>query len=365
MVETLSLTEIDFASLDLLPYGIIVLDEKGNVVFYNDREEQIAGRDRRDVLGRNFFTEVAPCTEVGAFYDRFRDTITGEGLTAEFSFHFPFQPRGRDVEIAMTGFRVEGRFLCLVAVRDVTETEFVRDRILSSQKFAGVGEVAAGVAHNFNNVLMAIGTWLHVLERESKNASPRTLRAISEISRMVTDGRAMVARIREDRLSNAAPVAEDVAINDVVLGAIQQAQARATELFPNGSVTIETTLDENLPPVAAHAGELREVFVNLLSNAVEAMDGNGKISIISSLSREGVRVAVRDFGPGMSDEVQKKIFRPLFTTKGTRGTGLGLSTSYSTIRRFGGTITFQSTSGKGTAFYVSLPPSPLSWLVTA
>ncbi len=102
-------SHIDFSTLDLLPYGIIVLDSSGNVIFYNSREEEIAGRNRMDVLGKNFFTDVAPCTQLGTFHDKFLETMIDEGLTAEFAFHFPFKPIPRDVEISLTSFNVDHR----------------------------------------------------------------------------------------------------------------------------------------------------------------------------------------------------------------------------------------------------------------
>ncbi len=352
----ISVSEIDFASLDLLPYGIIVLDIDGNVVFYNEREEQIAGNTRVDVLGRNFFTEIAPCTQVAEFFGRFKEVMATEGVPVEFSFHFPFKPEPRDVEIAMTGFRVDARTLCLVSVRDVTETEFVRDRILSSQKLADVGEVASGVAHNFNNLLMAIGTWLSVLRRDSGEKSPRATRAIEEMARAVADGRAMVARILagtspDDRVDSKL----HTEVNSVVTEAVAQARARAVQTLSGANVHVDLQLGESLPDVLAPPGELREVVVNLISNAFDALGSDGKVVVRTGCIGAEVSVAVHDSGVGMSEAVQRKMFRPLFTTKGSLGTGLGLSSSYATIRRLGGRISVESTVGVGSTFTITLP----------
>ena len=100
------------------------------------------------------------------------------------------------------------------------------------------------------------------------------------------------------------------------------------------------------------------MIVNLIVNAFEALESSGRVSVSTEYTEGSVRVIVRDNGIGMSESEQRKVFRPLFTTKGANGTGLGLSTSYSTIRRFGGTIAFQSVSGEGTSFTISLPPAP-------
>lgn len=105
---------IDFATLDLLPYGIIVTDRDGIVLYYNHREEQIAGRAREDVVGRNFFTDIAPCTQVRSFQQRFEQARDMD-LAATFDFVFPFPGNLRAVEIALTGFQYGGNRLCMIS----------------------------------------------------------------------------------------------------------------------------------------------------------------------------------------------------------------------------------------------------------
>lgn len=345
---------LSLEDLDLLPYGIIVLDEVGIILFYNEREEQIARRDRLDVLGLNFFTEVAPCANVAAFYGRFREVMASAGQTAAFAFSFPFEPARRDVEISITSFRIDERALCLLVVQDVSEIESVREKIASSREFASVGEVAAGVAHNFNNVLMAAAAWLGVLNREMTEATPRAKRAVSEISRAITDGRTMIGRIRGP-LESANLVADEVDVNDAVAAAVHRARARMNASNHEGTFQVDLSLGARLPKIFVPAGEFDEVIVNVVVNALEAVEHGGTVSVTTGIADGKVQVIVRDTGTGMSESTQKKVFQPLFTTKGPRGTALGLSTAYSAVRRFGGTIALQSVSGQGTAFTISLP----------
>lgn len=345
---------LDLPDLDLLPYGIIVLDEAGDVVFYNDREEQAAHRNRLDVLGRNFFTEIAPCTNVAEFYGRFEESMADSGLVAEFAFSFPFQPNSRDVEITMRSFSVAERQLCLLVVRDISEIETVREKFILSQELVSFGEVAAGVAHNFNNILMAVSTWSAVLERELADGTPRAKRAAAELSRAIADGRAMIARIGTP-LENLKTDVEDVDVNAIVAAALSRARARMKTAKPNQTFEPEVSFTKPLPKVCISASELNEVIVNLVVNAFEAVERGGMVSVSTEYTEREVRVIVRDTGVGMSESSQRKIFQPLFTTKGSKGMGLGLSTSYSTIRRFGGTIAVQSVSGQGTTFTISLP----------
>jgi photoactive yellow protein len=110
--------EIDFDKLDALPYGIILVDADGTILFYNQEEEEQAGRKRGDVLGKNFFTEVAPCAQVRDFYDQFREAVSKLGVIASFRFHYPLPGRPRDVQIQLASFRHEGQLLCLIIAAD-------------------------------------------------------------------------------------------------------------------------------------------------------------------------------------------------------------------------------------------------------
>lgn len=347
--------EIDFRSLELLPYGIIVVDRDGVIVYYNEREEQISGRSRVDVLGKNFFLEVAPCANVIDFYGRFRELMRNGDVTVEFTFRFPFQPRAREVEIAITKFVVEERTLGLIAVKDTTETEEVRGQILTNTRFAEVGEVASGVAHNFRNVLMSINTWLAVLQRESYNLSERGTRALTELARAVEDGRRMVERIRVEKERELVEPAITNP-NEVARHAAQQSTARAQGAgIDVSTIELKLELEASLPHVNVIESELKEVLVNLISNAYDATAAGGGIHVKTESTESSVLITVRDSGVGMSEEVQEKLFRPLFTTKGSRGTGLGLSTSFAAVRAMGGTITVSSIAGEGSIFTVALP----------
>ena len=350
--------EIDFATLDLLPYGIIVVDETGLILYYNAREEQIANRRKADVLGKNFFTEIAPCTQVQEFFGRFQETMHRVGMVANFHFHFPFPERPRDVEITLTSFQKEGSNLCLITVSDVTEKDVLREHLMRGERLREVGEVAAGVAHNFNNLLTVIRGNAELLLMHLKTDDFARQRA-EKIMKASDDGAEMVKRIREStRHYPEVPTAlVPLQLNELIKDSIAFTEdyASASQDEREARVHFKTDLADNLSPVRASASELREVFVNLLRNAVDAIEGEGEITV--STRAEGVHnvAEVRDTGAGMSEEVQEKLFRPLFTTKGERGTGLGLATCYAILRRHGGDIEVKSARGEGTTFIVKLP----------
>jgi photoactive yellow protein len=350
--------EIDFATLDLLPYGIIVVDDAGKILFYNAREEEIANRRREDVLNKNFFTEVAPCTQVQEFYGRFKETMHQAGLVADFHFLFPFPDRAREVEITLTSFQKDGLNLCLISVSDVTEKDSLREHLMRGARLREVGEVAAGVAHNFNNLLTVIrGNAELLLMHLMDDAFAR--KRVEQILKASDDGEEMIGRIRESaRHYPDAPAAMmAVPLNDLVKDSIAFTEdyAKASQDERGARIKFKTELADGLPPVLATASELREVFVNLLRNAVDAIEGEGQITARTRAEDGHNVVEISDTGTGMSPEVQEKLFRPLFTTKGNRGTGLGLATCYAILRRHGGDIKAESMPDKGTNFIVRLP----------
>jgi photoactive yellow protein len=349
---------IDFATLDLLPYGIIVVDEEGVILYYNAREEEIANRRREDVLGKNFFSEVAPCSQVQEFYGLFKETMQRAGLVADFHFHFPFPERPREVEITLTSFQKDGSNLCLISVSDVTEKDVLREHLVRGARLREVGEVAAGVAHNFNNLLTVIRGNAELLLMHLANDAYARGR-VEKILKASDDGEQMIGRIRESaRHYPEAPAAmTTLELNELVKDSIAFTEdyAKASQDERGAHIHFKTELAEGLPPVLATAGELREVFVNLLRNAVDAIEGEGEV-IACTREEDGHNVVeIKDTGAGMSREVQEKLFRPLFTTKGERGTGLGLATCYAILRRHGGDIEARSAPGEGTLFSVRLP----------
>lgn len=346
-------SNIDVETLDLLPYGIIVLDRSGSVLYYNPREEQISGRQRASVLGRNFFTEIAPCTAVREFQGRFLELVERPDATVDFDFTFAFPTGAHEVRISMTAFDDRDERLCIVAVADETERRRLQRQLARQERLRVVGETAAGVAHNFNNLLTSILGNAELALRRVED--PRARASIETILQAANDGANLVRRIR-DFTSEAQPGAfAAVDVNPLARDAIALATPYVTG---KPGARIETDLADDLPQVFAVDSEMREVLVNLLHNAADALEGPGRVTV--STRREGDRVVirVRDTGRGLGPEVRERIFVPFFTTKGDEGTGLGLATCAGIVRRHGGDIEVESEVGRGSTFAVSLPAAP-------
>ncbi len=240
---------------------------------------------------------------------------------------------------------------------DVSDTrsrlERSRNQLLVAEKLASVGKLAASVAHEIRNPLTAMKMWLFsVREAVQGNADlARKLGIISEeISRLES--------IVRDFLEFSRPRTLDCQPHDV--GAVlDQTQELLGPRFQGEKIRITCTPRSPLPPVMADAAQLKQVLLNLLGNAADAMAGGGEIRITSNAEKDAdgrpmVVLRVRDSGPGMPPDVQCRIFEPFFTTK-EQGTGLGLCIAAQIMAAHGGGLVLESSTEKGTTFAIWLP----------
>jgi photoactive yellow protein len=347
---------VDFATLELLPVGVIVVNDQGTVLFYNHREEQISGRRREDVVGRNFFLDVAPCTGVQEFHGRFGELMEHGEESVAFDFTFPFAMGARRVRINLHPFRKGSDRLCIIFVEDLTEGAKVRESILQSQRYSELGEVAAKVAHNFNNLLSVIQMSSELALERAEPAQRRNLERVLEAAQ---DGAALVARLRGIAQSGLASSRQLLDLNASVLTAADFARQLAQGAAREGR---QVGLRVNLAPgrlmVLGDGGELREAILNLLRNAIEAIPGQGTVRVLTSREPGTAVLDVIDDGSGMPPEVLRRIFTPMFTTKGDRGTGLGLASVHAAIRHHGGAVEVDSAPGQGSHFRIILPEAP-------
>jgi CheY-like chemotaxis protein len=192
----------------------------------------------------------------------------------------------------------------------------------------------------------------------SKAQEPVISRNVEIIRRAALDGAQTVRRIQEFTRTRQTRPAGRVDIPGLLRDVIELTQGRWKDEAQSRGLSYEVLMEGGpAPPVAGISGELSEVFMNLLINALDAMPGGGRFIFRVSSDRETVTVAAEDTGCGMSDEVRWRVLEPFFTTKGSRGTGLGLSVSWGIVKRHGGTIDIESSLGVGSTFVVRLPVS--------
>ncbi len=254
------------------------------------------------------------------------------------------------------------------AGRAYSELASTQEHLIKVEKMKALGELSAGIAHDFNNVLAAILGRVQLLSKQfkplkgqlEKRKSMRGLKAAIEvIEKASLDGAETVRRIQEFSRRRA----DDKNFTKVNIKEIIEDALEFTRVRWKGEVEskgIQIKIEKELPPLAPIKGspsELREVFTNLINNAIDAMPQGGRIKITAFKEDRTIFVKVEDTGSGISREIRDKIFDPFVTTKGVQATGLGLSVSYGIINRHRGTISVDSINGQGTIFTVRFPIS--------
>ncbi|HEU4932484.1 MAG TPA: ATP-binding protein [Pyrinomonadaceae bacterium] len=236
----------------------------------------------------------------------------------------------------------------------IAEQERIREQFSQMEKLSALGELASGVAHDFNNTLAGILGRAQLLQRT--NDPEKLKRGLDIIIKTAEDGAKTVKRIQDFARQRRDHNFELVSIDQILLDASEITRPRWKNCAEASNIHI--VLDLHIGSNAMVMGddsELREVLVNMVFNAVDAMPEGGRLSLTSRTVGESVIVEVIDNGVGMYPEVRSKIFDPFFTTKGKAGLGLGLAVSFGIIRRHGGNIDVESHYGKGTEFRITLP----------
>jgi PAS domain S-box-containing protein len=241
---------------------------------------------------------------------------------------------------------------CLLV--DMTEARRLRERLNEAEKLRALGELAGGVAHDFNNLLGAILGRVQLMRRDGYDEE--TDRQLAVVEKAATDGRETVRRIQEfSRVRRDRPFTL-VDLGEVIRDSVEMTRGRWSDESDRRNVTtnVEVKLDGTFE-VLGNAPELREVFTNLILNALDAMPQGGELELACRRACDSVLATVTDGGVGMTEEIRRHVFDPFFTTKGHSGMGLGMSVVYGIVTRHGGAIDVETTLGKGTTFSVKLP----------
>lgn len=243
----------------------------------------------------------------------------------------------------------------------IAEQERIREQFTQLEKLSALGELASGVAHDFNNTLAGILGRAQLLLRTKD--PDKIKRGLEIIIQSAEDGARTVKRIqdfaRQRRDHGFEPISVAKLLSDVRDITRPRWKDRSEALGVQVSLELHCQTDAN---ILGDGSELREVFVNMIFNAVDAMPSGGTITL-TSVERNGfIEISVEDTGSGMNEEVRSRVFDPFFTTKGKAGMGLGLAVSYGIIRRHDGEITVESVQGKGTTFTIKLKAADISAL---
>ncbi|MFA7289091.1 MAG: ATP-binding protein [Melioribacteraceae bacterium] len=236
-------------------------------------------------------------------------------------------------------------------VKDSTEVKRLQAQVDQSEKLAVIGQLAAGVAHEIGNPLTSISSLVQIMQRRSKDEF------ISEQLSIVKENIDRISRIVRELVDFSRPPSYEVQLHDIT-DVIRTAVGIVKYDKRVKKVKFETDLKSGLPVVEIAPDQILQVFVNILINALDAMDGNGILKVKSYYDDDFISIDIEDNGCGMDKKVADQIFDPFFTTKDVgKGTGLGLSVSYGIINKFNGKIKVKSVLKMGSIFTITLPIS--------
>jgi two-component system, cell cycle sensor histidine kinase and response regulator CckA len=356
------------AMFEVASDGMLIVDsDSGEVRHANRSAEQLFGQTQADLRGRSLTELLAPAPDdpEGVRARLLVQTI-GEADGDEVKSLRKWSMRGGDqdlrwVDLGFSPLPEGERRRLLVSIHDYTDAKrssdalrAVEERERVAERLRALGELAAGVAHNFNNALTSVLAHTQVLVRSSE--LPAWAREDLQVIERVARGAAVtVRRIQTFARSRDPEALEPTDLADVVANAVALTRPRWNPPDQKGKWRLDWTPSSEPLPIVGNGAELCEVVVNLLLNSLDAMPEGGSLKVSTGSEGDRVWVEVGDSGVGIDASSQRKLFDPFFSTKGRQGLGLGLSVSHGIVGRHGGEITVVSEPGRGSTFTVWLP----------
>ncbi len=340
--------------------GIIVTNMKGDILIFNKGAENILGYKAEEVVGKMNIRSIYPPGVAKEVMEKLRNHEYG-GLGRLTSF--PILHRRKDGELiegdlsASVIYDEEGKEIASVGIfKDLRERlgierelQKTQQALLQSEKLAAMGRLTSQIAHELNNPIYGIMNTLELLKTEIPPENKR--RKILELALSETQ---RLAEMLRNMLSFSKPEEEKrrpIKMNELIGGILLVMEKQMRE----SNIKVETAFDDEIPEVMASTNQMRQVMLNILKNAKEAMPKGGTLTVRTSKEDKHVLIHVQDTGVGIPEEIRDKIFEAFFTTKQkVKGVGLGLSVCYGIIKDHGGEIKVESEEGKGTTFTIRL-----------
>ena len=333
--------------------SIYAVDPDGYFQWSNTATLKGLGFQRSDLIGRHLL-EMVYEGDRSLVQQKLEAALNGQPQTYEMRY-VSHNGGLRYARVDNSPLVVDGETTGVLGIaRDITEQKEERERAARADKLRALGQLASGVAHDFNNSLAAILGRAQLMRRQVNDDA--LVRNLNIIQTAAEDAAATVRRIQTFARKSPVKEFELLEVRGLLNDAVEITRTRwENEARLRGlEYDVRLEADEESTTYGS-ASELREVFVNLIVNAVDAMPKGGKLSIRCRRVGDEIELQFTDTGIGMPEDVQQKVFEPFFSTKGAHGTGLGLSVSYSIIERHEGSISVSSELGAGTTFSIRLP----------
>jgi PAS domain S-box-containing protein len=344
--------------------GIVVLNQQGIIVDANEKACLMHGFSKRNLIGTHI--ALLEADHARNISDERRSRILeGNTLVYETSHHRKDGTPLR-LEISTKSIRIGDELLIQSFYRDITEKKQLQDHLQQSQKMESIGVLAGGIAHDFNNMLTAVLIHTSIIRRNA-DLKPKALNSVQVIEDISKSTGKMISNLLGFARGST------FTIQQLHLNAVIQDTIKMLDRIIGKGIDLKLELAKELPTIQGDSDQLKQVVMNLIVNAQDAMPNGGRIVIATKYRniQEGapdvppyilpggyVQMSISDTGNGITEDLQQKIFEPFFTTKERgKGTGLGLSMVYGTLKEHHGNITVHSKLGVGSTFTVYLPVS--------
>ena len=338
--------------IESLATGVIVADLEGKTTIMNRCAEGFTGFLREDAAGVNvnlLLENRFPSDPEGRFDLKHFDGGVGEKIRL----------KGRKLEIFASAVKTENdeEIGMVIVLRDITRIEKLEERVKRTEKLAAMGETAANIAHEIRNPLGSIGLFASLLikelkEKKNRDRASHIISAVKDMDNKISN---LLMFARDQK-----PLMKDVSIHNV----LKEIIIFSEQILGKENIILTVNYEDVDPVIAGNAEMLKQVFLNLMLNAMQAMPGGGNLYIKTRIFGGNnkkkdfhnpiVEISFMDTGSGMPDENIKKIFDPFFTTK-EKGTGLGLAIAHNIVDIHGGSIDVEKNNGGGAAFNIIFP----------
>lgn len=344
--------EIYRLAVESAPNAMVMADHAGRIVLVNTQTERLFGYNRKELIGKP--VEILVPMRSRAKHKGYREGYTEKPETRSMGAGrdlFGVRKDGSEVpvEIGLNPIRTQSETFVLAAIVDITERRELQRRLSQNEALAAVGSMAAVVAHEIRNPLGSIVMAAKSLLRGGLDEGER-----DTVGKVLSEETQRLNRTLQDFLQFARPrelKRETVDLNGTVKEIVDALKADKDLV---GKVRIDLSLDKALPPFPHDADQIRQVLWNLALNAVQAMEGKGRMRISTKAEPGQALFSVVDSGPGLDPRTVERLFDPFFTTK-KKGTGLGLAIAKRIIQAHGGYINAENEPNTGARFTVRLP----------
>lgn len=339
------------AILDTATDGIISIDGNHKIMLYNNAAQRIFSYSAKEVMGKDLgFLIPNMYGSQNKYIKKLLKNKDSDVIEKPISLNgvrkggevFP-------VEISLSFMEMEDRVTITAIIRDTTEQQKMKTKMLQSERLAAVGQAVARVTHEIKNPLMIIGGFSsqirsHIENEKDRHKLDMVLDEVQRLERVVAE--------LGDFTKGYTLIKRPANINSVIKDVIQIMKGTCSK----DKYKFKKELSDQIDEIECDPDKLKQVFINIISNGLEAMEDGGTISISTEKIPTGVEIRINDEGIGIEAEQLQNIFEPFYTTR-KHGSGLGLTITYKLIEAHNGDIWAISTPGKGTTFSIQIPSS--------